>query len=51
MSDLGLSTVHAVSIAGSTFAFGFILGWVWALFHFGGSSKRSSHSDQDDWVQ
>jgi hypothetical protein len=51
MSDFGITTVHVLSIAGSTFAFGFIAGWIWALFHFSGSSKPSQRSDQDDWVQ
>lgn len=48
MSEYGISTAQALSIAGSTFAFGFVFGWIWALFHFGGSSSRSNHSDKED---
>lgn len=49
MSDYGITAAQALSIAGSTFAFGFVFGWIWALFHFGGSSSQSNHSDKDDW--
>ena len=45
MIDYGMSTVHALTIAGSTFACGFVFGWIWALFHLGGSSN---HSKKDD---
>jgi hypothetical protein len=48
MSDYGMTTAQALSIAGSTFAFGFIFGWIWALLHLGGSSNHSNHSDKDD---
>ena len=48
MSDYGITTAQALSIAGSTFAFGFVFGWIWALFHFIGSSSHSNHSDKED---
>ena len=48
MSDYGISAAHAVTIAGSTFAFGFIFGWIWAVLHFGGSSNHSNNSGKDD---
>lgn len=48
MSDLGITTAQALSIAGSTFAFGFVFGWIWALFHFGSSSSHTNHSDKED---
>ena len=48
MSDYGITVAHAVSIAGSTFAFGFIFGWIWALLHLVGSSNHSKPSDKDD---
>jgi hypothetical protein len=48
MSDYGITTAQALSIAGSTFAFGFVFGWIWALFHFSGSSSHSNRSDKED---
>ncbi len=48
MSDLGITTAQALSIAGSTFAFGFVFGWIWALCHFSGSSSQSNRSDNED---
>ena len=48
MSDYGITVAHAVSIAGSTFAFGFFFGWIWALLHISGSSNHSNSSDKDD---
>lgn len=48
MSDFGITAAHALSIAGSTFAFGFVFGWIWALSHFSGSSSRSNYSDKED---
>ena len=48
MSDYGITTTQALSIAGSTFAFGFVIGWIWALFHFSSSSSHSNRSDKED---
>lgn len=48
MNSIDLSTVQALSIAGSTFAVGIVLGWVLALLHFGGSSNGSNHRDKED---
>jgi hypothetical protein len=48
MSDYGITTAQALSIAGSTFAFGFVFGWIWALFHISNSSSHSDHSDKED---
>ncbi len=48
MSDNGITAAQALSIAGSTFAFGFVFGWIWALFHFSGSSSHSHPSDKED---
>jgi hypothetical protein len=47
MSDYGITATQALSIAGSTFAFGFVFGWIWALFHFGGSSSNSNRTDKE----
>lgn len=48
MSDYSITTAQAMSIAGSTFAVGIVLGWIWALFLFGGSSNCSNHSNKED---
>jgi hypothetical protein len=51
MNNIDFSTVQALSIAGSTFAAGIVLGWVLALLQFGGSVGRSRRRDQDDKTQ
>jgi hypothetical protein len=48
MSDYSITMVYALTIAGSTFAFGFVFGWFWALFHFSGFSDHSNQSDKED---
>ncbi len=48
MNDYGITLTHALSIAGSTFAFGFVSGWIWALFHFGGSSSHPHHPGKEE---
>lgn len=48
MIDQGISTVQALSIAGSTLAFGFVFGWIYALLHFGSSSDNSNHKDKEE---
>ena len=48
MNGYDFSTVQALSIAGSTFAVGIILGWMLALLHIGGSSGGSNHDDKED---
>lgn len=48
MSDYGITTAQVLSIAGSTFAFGFVFGWIWALFHLGGSSSHSNRTHKED---
>ena len=42
------STFQALSIAGSTFAVGIVLGWVLALLQFSSSSKSSRSWDKED---
>jgi len=48
MIDHGISSLHALSIAGPTLVFGFVFGWIWALLHFGSSSRNSNHGDKED---
>jgi len=48
MSDYSITTAYALSIAGSTFAFGFVFGWIWALLHFGGTSNHENRSYKGD---
>lgn len=43
-----LSVMQTLSIAGSTFAVGITLGWILALLHIGGISRRSDHNDKED---
>ena len=47
MSSLDASAINAVSIAGSTFAIGLVVGWALALFLIGGSSGSSNNADED----
>jgi hypothetical protein len=48
MNIQDISIVQILSIAGSTFAFGLVLGWVLALLHSGGSSSSSHNHDEED---
>ena len=48
MNNIGFTTVQALSIAGSTFAVGIVLGWVLALLQFGSSSGGSKPRDKED---
>ena len=47
MGNLDILTVQVLSVAGPALAFGFILGWVLAVTHFGGSTGRSNPYDSD----
>lgn len=48
MSIQDISIVQILSIAGATFAFGIVLGWVLALLHSSGSSGSSHDHDKGD---
>jgi hypothetical protein len=48
MIDSSVSTVHALSVAGSTLVFGFVFGCIWALLHFGSSVGNSNHRDKEE---
>ncbi len=43
-----LSMVQTLSIAGSTFAIGITLGWILALLHIGGESRKPNRNDEED---
>jgi hypothetical protein len=48
MSPSDTTVINALSLAGSTFAFGMIFGWVLSVLIFGGSSGSSGRRDDEE---